>query len=425
LGLIVVGAAHGFFAEVLLDAGQVESAGGQAQDVESLVLFIVEAAQGDVGGFDVFAAAEQGRPFDDVAQLAHVAFPGIILKLGVGGFADPDHVLFELLGEVRNKMLGEQADIVSAFAQRRQVDRDHVEAIVEILAKLAFANRLFNVAVRRGDYTDVYRNVVDPAHPAKRPLFQEAQELGLKRGRHVAHLIEKHRPTVRQFEQTFLLLPRIGERAALVPEEFALQQGLRQGGAGDVHETAMGPVGIVVNDTGSQILAGSTVTAQEHGGRAALGDILKQVEHANHRLVAPDHLVETELALEITAQLAHLPAQLGGFQALLDGEHQLIHVERLGDVVVRPQADRLDRLLQPAEGGDHDDDRLAVVLANLAEHVQAGEVGQLVVEQDQVVIAMGVEIETGGGVTGFVHGIALFLELLPERPANKRLILDD
>jgi hypothetical protein len=96
------------------------------------------------------------------------------LKLGVGGFTDPDHVLFELLGEVRNKMLGEQADIVSAFAQRRQVDRDHVEAIIEILAKLAFANRLFNVAVRRGDYTDVYRDVVDPAHPAKRPLFQEA-----------------------------------------------------------------------------------------------------------------------------------------------------------------------------------------------------------------------------------------------------------
>ena len=56
-------------------------------------------------------------------------------------------------------------------------------------------------------------------------LLEEAQELGLKRRRHLPDLVEKDRAVVGLFEQPALLLPRVGERAALVAEHLGLEQG--------------------------------------------------------------------------------------------------------------------------------------------------------------------------------------------------------
>ena len=67
-------------------------------------------------------------------------------------------------------------------------------------------------------------------------LFEEAQQLGLQRRHHLADLVEEHRAAVGALEQPALLHPRIGERAALVAEQLALEQLLRQRRAGDVHE---------------------------------------------------------------------------------------------------------------------------------------------------------------------------------------------
>ena len=59
------------------------------------------------------------------------------------------------LPDALDEELGEWADIVRAFAERREVDADDVESVEEVLAELAFIDFLFEVSVSGGDDADV------------------------------------------------------------------------------------------------------------------------------------------------------------------------------------------------------------------------------------------------------------------------------
>ena len=63
--------------------------------------------------------------------------------------------------------------------------------------------------------------------------------------------------------------------------------------------------------------------------------------------------------------------------------HQHVHGERLGDVVVGALVERGDHALLVAVGGDHDD-RAALRGAQPAAQLDAVDVGQAEVEDDQV-----------------------------------------
>ena len=59
-------------------------------------------------------------------------------------------------------------------------------------------------------------------------LLQDAQQLRLELERNVADLVEEERAAVGELEPPDLLRDRAGERAALVPEELALEQARRE-----------------------------------------------------------------------------------------------------------------------------------------------------------------------------------------------------
>src|ERR1051326_6758220 len=98
------------------------------------------------------------------------------------------------------------------------------------------SNRVFEIAVRRGNDPYVDADVGVSAHALERLLLEKPQQLRLQRRHHLADLVEKHRAAVRRLEQPDLLLPRIGERAALVAEQLALEERIWERGARDVHE---------------------------------------------------------------------------------------------------------------------------------------------------------------------------------------------
>ena len=62
-------------------------------------------------------------------------------------------------------------------------------------------------------------------------MLEHAQQLRLGGRPHLADLVEEERALVRQLELAELLRVRVGERAALVAEELALEQRLGDGGA--------------------------------------------------------------------------------------------------------------------------------------------------------------------------------------------------
>ena len=100
------------------------------------------------------------------------------------------------------KWCDEQRDVVLAIAQRRQLDRDHVEAVEEILAELPFLHHLPQVDVGRGDDADVDLDRLHAAEPHEVALLDHAQQLGLRLERDVADLVEEDAALVGEVEQS-------------------------------------------------------------------------------------------------------------------------------------------------------------------------------------------------------------------------------
>src|SRR4051794_861750 len=100
--------------------------------------------------------------------------------------------------------------------------------MVQILAKHAFASLRREIAIRGGDDARFQPDRFDAADAFELTLLQDAKQLRLKVGRHLADLVEEDGALPRDFQLALLLRHGAGERALLMAEEFALQQRLRQ-----------------------------------------------------------------------------------------------------------------------------------------------------------------------------------------------------
>ena len=80
----------------------------------------------------------------------------------------------------------------------------------------------------------------------------------------------------------------------------------------------------------------------------------------------------------------HFGAQAGSFERVLDGDVQLVEIDRLADEVVGSQLERSFDVVELRIGGDHDDGAGVAAFLELIEHLDAGEIGHADVEQDQI-----------------------------------------
>ena len=141
-----------------------------------------------------------------------------------------------LAGELLEEVLGEGGDVAVALAQRGQGDREHVEAVVEVLAERPGRDRRGEVLVRRGDEAHVGLERLGPAEALVLARLQHPQELDLRGQRQVADLVEEQRAALRAIEPPLLAPDGAGEGAALVAEELRLEQRLGERGAVDLDE---------------------------------------------------------------------------------------------------------------------------------------------------------------------------------------------
>src|SRR5208337_2475192 len=111
-----------------------------------------------------------------------------------------------------------------ALAQGRQRDVDHVEAVVQVLAELAFPDELVEIGVGGGQNTDVHLDRVGGAQRGELFLLDHAQELDLRFGAEGAYFIEENGAAVGHFEIALLGLNGAGEGASYVPEESRFEQ---------------------------------------------------------------------------------------------------------------------------------------------------------------------------------------------------------
>ena len=119
--------------------------------------------------------------------------------------ADPPAASRRVLAD---EVLRQQPEIVLPIAQRRQRERDDVEAVEEILAERAGLDRGLEVAVGRRDQPEVDAYRPRAADALELALLQRAQQLRLQRERQLADLVEEQRAAVGQLQLAFLAVRR-------------------------------------------------------------------------------------------------------------------------------------------------------------------------------------------------------------------------
>ena len=143
------------------------------------------------------------------------------------------------------------------------MDGDHIQAVIEILAKGSSRHFLRKVPVRRRDHAQVHLLANQRPYGAVLVLLQHPQELHLQFQRQVADLVEERGAAVGQIDQAPLRLAGAGECALGVAEQLALHQRSDQRPAIDRDKMA-GRIA-VVDGPGDDFLAHTCFAEQQHG----------------------------------------------------------------------------------------------------------------------------------------------------------------
>ncbi len=122
------------------------------------------------------------------------------------------------------------------------------------------------------------------------PLLEDAEQLDLDRHGQVADLVEEDGAALGRLEEARAGLERPGERALLVAEELALEEGLGEGRAVDREERAPRPRRGAVEGAGQHVLADARLAEDEDREEPLRGAAGLLVEGA-HGGLAHDNVV--------------------------------------------------------------------------------------------------------------------------------------
>src|SRR5712664_3191986 len=167
------------------------------------------------------------QPDDDVAQLAHVAREVIVAPGLLRRFVQGERRELGLLRVELAVMLEQQGAVLVHLAQRRYLDREHRQPVIQVGAEIPFPDFLAQVAVSGGNHPGTGETLLRLADALELAVLEHAQKLGLQLQGQLADLIEKQRSVARVFEIARFVLRRAGEGALGVAEQRRLDQGRR------------------------------------------------------------------------------------------------------------------------------------------------------------------------------------------------------
>ena len=140
---------------------------------------------------------------------------------------------FDLLavrgGELLDKIVDQDRDVLAPLAERRQADGDDLEPVVQVAAERALFDRFLEIAIGGGEDADVDLDRRVGADAGDLAVFDHPEEFDLRGQRHVADLVEEHRAAVGVLELADAVGRGIGERSFHVPEQFALENVFARG----------------------------------------------------------------------------------------------------------------------------------------------------------------------------------------------------
>ena len=189
--------------------------------------------------------------FDEPLEFADVAGPVVgEQRVGRGGrqaHRPPRPVAFQ-------KIPRELEDVVAPLAQRRHADVDAGQPVEQIRPELSPFDKAGEAPIGRGNDPEIDAMRSLPADTLDRQVLQRAQQLGLRGGGKVGHLVEKQGSPVGLLELATTAADA-GRRALLDAEELGLDQRFNQRGAVDGHERPAATGAELVNLARDELLA--------------------------------------------------------------------------------------------------------------------------------------------------------------------------
>lgn len=209
------------------------------------------------------------------------------------------------------EMRGQEGDVFASLGETRHVDGNDIQAVEQIGAEFSFADRLLKIDVGGRDDADIRRERLVSADAFVLLLLQQAQQVCLHFRRAVADLVEKNGAAFGGFEQSFPQPVGARERAPLMAEELAAEQGLGEGAAVDGMKILRRARAVSMDGVRDEFLACAAFTGDQDRQLRGPGAANQFVDR-QHSRTAADHVVLDGDALLQAAVLALEPGDGAG-----------------------------------------------------------------------------------------------------------------
>ena len=192
---------------------------------------------------------------------------------------------------IPREVLDQRGDVLGPLPQRRYLDAEHVEPVVQIEPKRLLLDHRLQRRIGRRDDAD-RRPLLDlAADPVIGALLGEPQQVALLLGRQLADLVEEQGPAGRLFDIAMVAALGAGKGAALMAEQLRPDKPGGERGAIDGDERSAADRRQLMDDARQQILADAGL-AGDQDGQVAGGKGFGLLDDVGHGGATPHHAVE-------------------------------------------------------------------------------------------------------------------------------------
>src|SRR6185369_16670956 len=157
-----------------------------------MLRIIARILQAEIAGGHHAAFGHDHGALDAVLELANVTRPAVRLNGANGIGRKAARGTAEALRGALEQELSKQQTVALPLAQRRNANGDFADAVIKIFAEHGAGGELVDGPVRGADEPQIERDRRAATDAIHGTLLQDAQELRLKRCRHLPDLVEEH-----------------------------------------------------------------------------------------------------------------------------------------------------------------------------------------------------------------------------------------
>src|SRR5262249_38290860 len=149
------------------------------------------------------------------------------------------------------------------FAERREIDRESIQPVVQIFAEFSVSDHLFQVLVGCGNHPNINPGSTGAADGLKLTFLEHAEQLGLKLQWHVSNFVEKESATICKREPADMGIDCACKSSSFVPKELAFEKASRHGRAVHLHQVSASARAELVDRSRDDFLACAGLPANQ------------------------------------------------------------------------------------------------------------------------------------------------------------------